>query len=500
MNFSIILASRNRPQLLSNLLNSIQRTTTELDLVEVLVGIDHDDAGYKDLSVALRSRYPFVKFFPRDRSPWLNKDYLNWLSKDYSCGKYLIICNDDTEFKTFNWDQIVLRKLNEYLVDKPDGIVYGYLNDALNMSYCCFPLISREAHDAIGYSMPPEYPSWNADIFLWEVYNKAGRVCNISEVLVDHISYHTGKRGKDDINHYVRHLNDRGGWNRPSVEDATHRLLTAIQNSKSKVRNPMIRNIRRMSVINPKISIVLPAIRVDRWQNFINSVDCQAEWEVVIVSPYELPPSLVGCDRITHVVDKGSPMRCSCIGAELAKGKYITWAADDGVFMGNRVLDKAMRILDGSGNNKKVVVTKYLEACAEVHPDSYYVLNNAYPRSPHIPDSWWIFNCAVMHNSYYKYLGGWDCQFEACPLGHADLAARAQRDGAEVELIQDAMLNCTHMPGASGDHGPIYAAHTFHDEPRYAEIYRSPDCVNRVKIDPKNWQNSPAVWLRRFQG
>lgn len=99
MNFSIILASRQRPQLLSNLLQSIQNTTKNLNLVEVLVGIDDDDVEYRSLSINLKSRYPFVKFFTRPRSPWLNKDYLNWLSRDHSKGTYLIICNDDTEFK-----------------------------------------------------------------------------------------------------------------------------------------------------------------------------------------------------------------------------------------------------------------------------------------------------------------------------------------------------------------------------------------------------------------
>jgi hypothetical protein len=206
---------------------------------------------------------------------------------------------------------------------------------------------------------------------------------------------------------------------------------------------------------------------------------------------------LLPTHNVKYIKDMGSPMRASCIGANLAEGKYFTWIADDGIVF-SQTIKNAVSLLDNDINGRLVVVTKYLEACTEVHPDSYYRLTNAYPKSPYLPDDWWIFNTALMHTDYYDYLGGWDTIFEACPLGHADLAARAQRDGCTTVMLPEPLLDCDHMPGASGDHGPVCHAHTEHDEPLYASIYRSEGCVNRTRIDINNWKKSPTVWNRRF--
>lgn len=212
MDFSIILASRDRAYLLQNLIESVKKTTADLSRIEILVGIDDDDVKTKNLSYALH-KYDFVKFFSRGRSPNLNKDYLNWLVTEHSKGKYFIICNDDTEFKTDSWDKIATEKLNLYLADKPDGIVYGYMHDSLvnrhGLGYCCFPLISRAAANAVGFAMPPEYPAWGADVALWRIYSAAERICDISEILIDHISQHTGSRSADEINHHVQRLSNQ---------------------------------------------------------------------------------------------------------------------------------------------------------------------------------------------------------------------------------------------------------------------------------------------------
>jgi glycosyltransferase involved in cell wall biosynthesis len=251
-------------------------------------------------------------------------------------------------------------------------------------------------------------------------------------------------------------------------------------------------------MIKPKLSIVMPALRIERWQGVYNSIQIDPSlWELIIVAPYEQPLNLLSGKNIKYIKDFGSPMRASCIGANLAEGKYLTWIADDGTVF-TKTVENALKILDNDINGRLVVVTKYLEACTEVHPDSYYKLNNAYPRSPYIPDDWWIFNTAFMHREYYDYLGGWDSIFEACPLGHADLAARAQRDGCTTVMLPEPLLNCDHMPGTSGDHGPVCLAHTEHDDPLYAKIYNDPNCVNRTTININNWKNAPMKWTRRF--
>lgn len=248
--------------------------------------------------------------------------------------------------------------------------------------------------------------------------------------------------------------------------------------------------------MKPKLSIILPGIRQYNWDAVYNSINLDFKWELIIVSPYQLTDRLQNSRNVKHIRDWGSPARASCIGASLCEAKYITWIADDGICISGTI-EKSIKTLDANINGRLVIVTKYLEACEKVHNDDYYKLVNAYPKSPYISDSWWIFNCAFMHRDYYESIGGWDAEnFETPAILHADLAIRCQRDGCETILIEDPLLNCGH---GHADHAPIEMAHNYNDAPRYSEIYNSIDCLHRTKININNWKNSPAIWERRFK-
>lgn len=241
INFSIVLASRDRPELLNNLLKSIRDNTENINQVEVLVGIDHDDTTTQNVVKILTDSYPFMQFHSRKRSSWLNRDYLNWLYNEFSKGDYIIVCNDDVVFETKNWDIIMLAKLNSYLADKPDGIVYGYINDALinrqGLGYCCFPLISRAAAEAAGFAIPPEYPAWSADVALWRVYSALNRICDISEVMIKHISHHSGTRPRDSINNHVQNLSAILRADPNLVEDHIKRISEQLNKPKEEHSN-----------------------------------------------------------------------------------------------------------------------------------------------------------------------------------------------------------------------------------------------------------------------
>lgn len=235
MDFSIIFPSRERVSLLATMIDSIGNQSADLSNVEVLVGIDDDDKATHEAKPQLETTYPFCKLYSRSRSRMLNQDYINWLAS-MSKGKYLIICNDDARFATKNWDKIAVAKLDEYLKDKPDGIVYGYISDLLidrhGMGYCCFPLVSSAAYKILGWAMPGEYPSWNADIVCWEVYRAIGRLLDLSEITIEHISYHTGKRARDHISHNVEYISRAGPTWRIDLSIHINKLNEAIRNSK----------------------------------------------------------------------------------------------------------------------------------------------------------------------------------------------------------------------------------------------------------------------------
>lgn len=248
MNFSIVLASRDRPELLTNLIKSINDTTKDLSNVEVLVGIDYDDMTTRKLGDRLSRQYQFAKFHARDRSPMLNKDYLNWLYSNFSKGKYIIVCNDDTVFETPNWDQIIIEKMEDYLTNKPDRIAYGYINDALinrySLGFCCFPLVTREGAEALGFAVPPEYPAWSADVALWKIYWASNRVCDLSAVMIKHISYHAGTRDRDNTNVHVQKLSTGYREDPGMIDQHINRLKRAIKKVHKKEPATLLEKVR----------------------------------------------------------------------------------------------------------------------------------------------------------------------------------------------------------------------------------------------------------------
>jgi len=260
-----------------------------------------------------------------------------------------------------------------------------------------------------------------------------------------------------------------------------------------------------MNDIKPEISILLPSIRTDRLSDVYLSIcnSTKRSFELIVVGPYPLSPLLQAEKNVKYAKDFGSPMRASEIAAELAEGFLVTWTADDALFLPD-ALDKGVDTLYAiqPTSDKNVVISKYYEgqgySSKNEQPDSYYKINNAWPKSPHIPDDWWIFNMTIMYRSFYEYLGGWDCQFQSVASGHVDMAIRAQRAGANVVLSNYPLVNCDHMPGTSGDHAPMHNAQTYEDGPLYNKIYSQPLESRDIRINIKNWKNSPAVWKKRF--
>jgi hypothetical protein len=158
-------------------------------------------------------------------------------------------------------------------------------------------------------------------------------------------------------------------------------------------------------------------------------------------------------------------------------------------------------------NVKNVVINKYTEGAEgtekSLQDDNYYKVNGAdCTRSPFIPDDFWIFNTGLMYYTFFRELGGWDCKFEACPMGLTDLAVRAQFQGAKVKMCQTQILDVGHMPGTSGDHAaPSIMLRFFTTSLCFKPNGVMKVSVNQYKHKPlslHNWRQAPRVWNKRF--
>lgn len=260
--------------------------------------------------------------------------------------------------------------------------------------------------------------------------------------------------------------------------------------------------------MKPEISIILPAIRRENWDDMYDSIlmSTSKSFELIICGPYPLTDKLQKLQNVKYIKDFGSPTRASAIASLLAEGKLITWITDDALLMPD-ALNLAVNTLYSMGDDhKNVVLTKYLEGSngtQKTHqPDYYYKLNGRpgfrpCTYSPYISDDWWIFNTALMYRSFFEELGGLDCNFEHAAMADSDFAIRAQQAGANVKITQILMYDCDH---GQADHKPIEIAQVQFDEPRIQKKYRDPEWKEKleVNININNWKNFPTVWERRF--
>lgn len=256
----------------------------------------------------------------------------------------------------------------------------------------------------------------------------------------------------------------------------------------------------------PLLSILMPAIRPERWdslfQSIVGSLESGTNFELILVSPNRLPESLVGLVNIKYITDFGSPTRCFNIALEAAEGKYVTWGADDGTYLPG-ALKKVLLKLEEGNDEKQVIALTQVEDRHVYDKDFCRINKHDQLSSPHIKDHYVLFPTAVMHTKFMQDVGGLDCQFQGHAMAHIDFAIRAQELGAKVEFEPNLCLQLTHMMGPSGDHGPIHYSQIQEDEPRFKVVY-SVDNTERIHklATPSfisNWKQQEDVWHWRFQ-
>lgn len=233
MNFSIIFPTRERPDLLYRMLDSVEENTTDISKVEVLIAIDEDDHTDFDYASLKKELRPWLKVFRVVRSLNFSKDYYNFLARQ-STGRWIITANDDCRMETLGWDILAY----DILKDK-SGVIYGWIEDGLGKfrahghgNYCCFPLQGRVGYEALGYIFPERIPTWGADIYTKNLYDQVNSVVEIP-ITLKHYCHHNQSREQDNISRRIASSQVRFDV-RPGY-DEINRLIEAIKKEAVKV-------------------------------------------------------------------------------------------------------------------------------------------------------------------------------------------------------------------------------------------------------------------------
>lgn len=254
-----------------------------------------------------------------------------------------------------------------------------------------------------------------------------------------------------------------------------------------------------------KLTVLVPGIRTKNWRCLYDSIDkaFKGSWEIIFIGPYEVPDGLKGTENLNYIEDWGSPMRCMQRGLTKAKGDWITWAADDGVFLPHS-LDTGFSSLENyKFSQDYLVMGKYIEGKNDgdysMQENKYYMLRtHDATNSKYVPKDYYMLNVGLVNRELLLEIGGWDCIFEVCPMAFNDLAIRLQRICTMFIIQNEIMFTCSHLPGHEGDHGPIHDAQINEDQPLFKKIYESKDSIERINIPLNNWEKTPERWIRRF--
>jgi hypothetical protein len=253
-----------------------------------------------------------------------------------------------------------------------------------------------------------------------------------------------------------------------------------------------------------KISLCLAGIRPHFWVNFYQSAVAACtryDWELVIISPFEMPEELKQHNNIKFIKEFGNPVRATQRGLSICEGQLVTFPADDGVFLKDS-LDSAIDLWNAQCSEKDGIVMRYREGAggnvssfpleywnAGYHIDTNHLnLGHDYKVAPQ----------PMVDTKNLIEMGGFDCSvFECMSWATHDQNYRLQRNGGIFHLSPLEVQSCDNYGATGVDHAPIYHAH-FVDQAAFNSIYTNPEVKNRIKIDFDAWKNVPERWERRW--
>lgn len=205
--------------LLYNCLHSFFTKAVNPSLVEAILLADYDDPTMRVFEQYTLNNDWNIKVVFQRRSTSMIRDYNNY-GTQCSVGKYIWQLNDDYEMVTPQWDVLLQDRIERFLADKPDRILYVHVDDSTHTANgknktcgCCCPILSKESVDIQNGHMPSEIDMWGADVWLYWIYTKLpqNRILNLEhEVKVLHHCRHNSTAAPDETARHVADVSKKG--------------------------------------------------------------------------------------------------------------------------------------------------------------------------------------------------------------------------------------------------------------------------------------------------
>lgn len=187
---SIFFNTRKRIGLLTQLLQSICSTTSNIKDIELLITCDLDDndtisflKDYKETSELK------ITLTIGDKPSNLHVS-INKMAENAN-GDFLFVLNDDVVFNTIGWDEIVTEACD------PNEVMYlstmdSSIDKTKHGRYASFPILTKAAYKSLGYFMSERFVGHGGDVHLWRIFDEIDKVKYVP-VFLDHVLHSTSE-------------------------------------------------------------------------------------------------------------------------------------------------------------------------------------------------------------------------------------------------------------------------------------------------------------------
>ena len=275
-----------------------------------------------------------------------------------------------------------------------------------------------------------------------------------------------------------------------------------------------------------KLSVIVPTIRPHNLRELhasaAKAINGRYEWEMVAIGPCDAAwlshdPKLEYGWRF--IEDQGSPCHCQQRALLHCEGEYVTWAADDGVFLPDSLDlnwdDDAilLKYIEGrpdaldprwSTMEQSLKRSVFLNARGDVglNPDMASFdrfWTTGYHRGAQVkmaPPEWVALGLGLIKRSVLLSVGGWDEGYETTGQATVDLGLRLQLAGYKFKIWPQ-IVQALGYEAKGLDRRPINAAYEA-DMERYKVVWSSTNM--QAWVQPREGAAEPSEpWSRRHK-
>lgn len=196
---SLLVPSRERLNLKFTLISSIIATTSNIDNVELIFGIDVDDPT-RDTVYKMSKSIPFVKVVDiQNGGKFIGINKIWNLLTPHASGDILGYIGDDMIFKTPDWDIQIIKELTDLLPPDKIKLVHCYDGYRNKDEICVNAFLHKKYVEIIGYLCREEFLINWSDQWLYQTFKAFNRVTFRPDIHIHHNHWVFGQRKKDGV-------------------------------------------------------------------------------------------------------------------------------------------------------------------------------------------------------------------------------------------------------------------------------------------------------------